>query len=256
MNYSWPICRLIIAGLAWCLRDWHLHLQAISAMVAVGSVILFFLPESPRWLIARSRMDEAKKVLSDASKKNGKPLEPEQIILTKPNAAASQGGFLDIMRHPTLCLHTFIMYFNWFTTAFIMYGLALSWQELTDGLFLNFLIGTLLDFPAKTLAMVLVQRVGRKYPYMIGSTTTGVMFFLTLFFERGVYASNWPIVVLALIGNFSTTMCFAILYMYTGELMPTTVRAAGVGSSSLVSKVGGTLSTTVAALADIHPAIP
>ena len=42
----------------------------------------------------------------------------------------------------------------------------------------------------------------------------------------------------------------------SGELMPTTVRAAGVGSSSLVSKVGGTLSTTVAALADIHPAIP
>ena len=41
-----------------------------------------------------------------------------------------------------------------------------------------------------------------------------------------------------------------------GELMPTTVRAAGVGSSSLVSKLGGTLSTTVAALADIHPAIP
>ena len=41
-----------------------------------------------------------------------------------------------------------------------------------------------------------------------------------------------------------------------GELMPTTVRAAGVGSSSLVSKIGGTLSTTVAALADIHPAIP
>ena len=46
------------------------------------------------------------------------------------------------------------------------------------------------------------------------------------------------------------------LLMFSGELMPTTVRAAGVGSSSLVSKVGGTLSTTVAALADIHPAIP
>ena len=66
-------------------------------------------------------------------------------------------------------------YFNWFTTAFIMYGLALSWQvglnilrqslvniitlswqELTDGLFLNFLIGTLLDFPAKVF-LVLVS---------------------------------------------------------------------------------------------------
>merc|ERR1719361_159582 len=153
-------------------------------------------------------------------------------------------------------LQLVIMYFNWFTTAFIMYGLALSWQNLTGGLFLNFIIGTVLDFPAKTLAMVLTLRVGRKYPYMCGTLTTGVMFLLTLFIERDKYPHNWPIVVLALIGNFTTTMCFAILYMYTGELMPTTVRAAGVGSSSLVSKIGGTLSTTVAALADIHPAIP
>merc|ERR1719295_2246913 len=213
-------------------------------------------PESPRWLIARGRMDDAKAVLSAASKMNGKPVEPEQIVLTKPSASAAAGSFLDIMRHPTLRIHLIIMYFNWFTTAFIMYGLALSWQNLTGGLFLNFLIGTILDFPAKTLAMVLVLKCGRKYPYMIGSAITGVMFLCTLFVPRDVYPSNWPIVVLALIGNFSTTLCFAILYMYTGEIMPTTVRAAGVGSSSLVSKVGGTLSTTVAALADIHPAIP
>jgi len=256
MNYSWPVCRLIIAGLAWAFRDWHIHLQCISAMVAVGTIILYWLPESPRWLIAKGRMDEAREMLSKAAKKNGKPIEPEQIQLTKPNAAAAAGGFLDIMRHPTLRIHTLVMYFNWFTTAFIMYGLALSWQELTDGLFLNFLIGTLLDFPAKTLAMLMVQHIGRKYPYMVCSCLTGVMFLLTLFFERGVYPGNWPIVVLALIGNFSTTCCFAILYMYTGELMPTTVRAAGVGSSSLVSKVGGTLSTTVAALAEISPIIP
>ena len=238
------------------MRDWHWHLRCISALVAVGSIILFWLPESPRWLIARSRMEEAKKILSEASKKNGRPVEPEQIVLVTPKSGASKGSFFDIIKHPTLRIQLMIMYFNWFTTAFIMYGLALSWQNLTGGLFLNFIIGTILDFPAKTLALVLTLKVGRKFPYMIGSATTGVMFLLTLFIERDKYPSNWPIVVLALIGNFSTTLCFAILYMYTGELMPTTVRAAGVGSSSLVSKIGGTLSTTVAALADVHPAIP
>jgi len=256
MNYSWPVCRLIIAGLAYGLRDWHWHLRAISGMVLIGAVLLFFVPESPRWLIARSRTDEARKILAQAAKKNGRNVIEEEIVLKKPAAGGSQGGFLDIMKHPTLRIQVMIMYFNWFTTAFIMYGLALSWQNLTGGLFLNFLIGTILDFPAKTLAMVLVLKCGRKYPYMIGSAITGVMFLCTLFVPRDVYPSNWPIVVLALIGNFSTTLCFAILYMYTGEIMPTTVRAAGVGSSSLVSKVGGTLSTTVAALADIHPAIP
>ena len=44
--------------------------------------------------------------------------------------------------------------------------------------------------------------------------------------------------------------------IFLGELMPTTVRAAGVGSSSLVSKIGGTLSTSVASLADYNPDIP
>ena len=139
-------------------------------------------------------------------------------MLTKPVVSnKTGGGFLDIMKHPTLRIHLLIMYFNWFSTAFIMYGLALSWQNLTGGLFLNFIIGTILDFPAKTLAMVLTLKVGRKYPYMVCSIITGVMFLLTLFIERDVYPSNWPIVVLALIGNFSTTCCFAILYMYTGQ---------------------------------------
>ena len=162
-------------------------------------------------------MEEAQKVLSAASKKNGMPVEPDQIVLTKPSSTAAKGSFLDIMKHSTLRLHLIIMYFNWFTTAFIMYGLALSWQNLTGGLFLNFIIGTILDFPAKTLAMFLAQNVGRKYPYACGSTTTGIMFLITVFIPRDVYPSNWPIVVLALIGNFCTTMCFAILYMYTGE---------------------------------------
>ena len=41
-----------------------------------------------------------------------------------------------------------------------------------------------------------------------------------------------------------------------GELMPTTVRGTGVGSSSLVSKIGGVLSTTVYVLADTYEALP
>ena len=117
MNYSWPVSRLIIAGLAYSLRDWHWHLRCISALVAVGAVILYWLPESPRWLIAKGRLDEAKVILSEASKKNGSPVEPEKIILSVPKQSANKGGFLDIIKHPTLRLQLVIMYFNWFTTA-------------------------------------------------------------------------------------------------------------------------------------------
>jgi len=255
MNYSWPVCRLIIAALTYSIREWRWVLRGISALVAGGTIILFWLPESPRWLIAKGRIPEAQKILSDCRKFNGNPIEPEKIELRKPTASGQKGNFWDIFGHPILRIQVLILYFNWFSTALIMYGIALSWKELTGGLYLNFVIGTILDFPAKTLAMVFCQHTGRKLPYMLGSGITGLCFLISIFIPRDD-SGNWPIVILALLGNFCTTMCFAVLYMYTGELMPTTVRAAGVGSSSLVSKVGGMLSAFVAALALVHIAIP
>ena len=63
-----------------------------------------------RWLIAKGKMEEAKKVLSAASKKNGRPVEPDQIVLTKPSTAAAGGSFLDIMKHPVLRYQTLIMF--------------------------------------------------------------------------------------------------------------------------------------------------
>ena len=164
-------------------------------------------------------MDDAKQVLSDASRKNGRYIVPDEIVLTAPSLAGSKGGFTDIIRHPKFFIHTLIMYFNWFTTSLIMYGLALEWQNLRGGLFLNFFIGTLLDFPAKTLAMILVQFVGRKYPYTFCSIFTGLIFFLIMLMPRDIYPYNLVIIVLALMGNFSTTICFAILYIFTGLIL-------------------------------------
>ena len=163
-------------------------------------------------------MDDAKKVISDASKKNGRYIVPDEIVLTAPTSAGSKGGFTDIIQHPKFLIHTLIMYFNWFTTSFIMYGLAVNGQ-ITGGLFRNFLIGTILDFPAKTVAMILVQFVGRKYPYIFCSIFTGLIFFLIMLMPPYVYPYNLAITVLAFIGNFSTTMCLAILYIYTGLIL-------------------------------------
>ena len=77
------------------------------------------------------------------------------------------------------------MFFNWFSSSFMLYGIALNWQVkkgfksstlnisapprlifevklnpghisqgLTGGLFINFLIAAILDFPGKLLALM------------------------------------------------------------------------------------------------------
>ena len=38
--------------------------QVISAPMIVAPILLYFLPESPRWLVAKGKTEEAKEVMS------------------------------------------------------------------------------------------------------------------------------------------------------------------------------------------------
>ena len=91
---------------------------------------------------------------------------------------------MDIMKYPRLRIKTLFMYFNWFTSSFILYGIALNWQALTGGLFLNFAIAAALDFPAKLLALLSLVWLGRRLPYISLTALAGFCFLLSLFIER------------------------------------------------------------------------
>ena len=44
-------------------KPWRLYLQVTSCLALVGLVMIQFLPESPKFLLAHKRKDEALKVL-------------------------------------------------------------------------------------------------------------------------------------------------------------------------------------------------
>ena len=51
-----------------------------------------------------------------------------------------------------------------------------------------------------------------------------------------------------MIGKLGSSAGFAIIYIFSAELFPTTVRNAGIGASSASARVGGMLAPQVAAL--------
>ena len=104
---------------------------------------------------------------------------------------------------------------------------------------MNFLIAAILDFPGKLLALVSLVWFGRRLPYISLTFVAGVCFVITVFIPRGVYPNELPIVVLSMVSSFCVSASFAMLWMWTSELMPTTVRNAGVGSCSFVARLGG-----------------
>lgn len=252
-QFGWPISRWIMVLIAWYLPNWRRMLQVTSAPCILAPFLLYFLPESPRWLLAQGRLDEAKAVLVSAAKRNNITLDPNLTLKTTEQKA--KGTVWDIMKYPTLRIKTFIMYWNWFSSSFILYGLALNWGSMTGSLFKSFLMASILDLPAKAIALLLPMKFGCRLPYILLSTASGILFVIASCLHP-FFPNELPVLIVMLCGSFGISASFAMLWLYMAELMPTTVRNAGVGSSSMVARFGGILGVTMGVLADISPVIP
>ncbi|KAH3727337.1 hypothetical protein DPMN_053269 [Dreissena polymorpha] len=65
---------------------------------------------------------------------------------------------------------------------------------------------------------------------------------------RSSPALYWVTVVLANVGKFGISAAFAIIYVWSAELFPTLVRSSGMGSSSMMARVGGMVCPYIADL--------
>ena len=82
-----------------------------------------FIPETPRWLIAKNRLEEAHQLLLNYAKKNGKQVDSTQLKHAiqefKKEADKTQYetrksyGILDMIRTTKLRKRTIICGFNW-----------------------------------------------------------------------------------------------------------------------------------------------
>ena len=65
-------------------KGWHelkLLFQIVSGPCIFAPILLYFLPESPRWLIAQGRISEAKAILLTGAKRNGIEMKEEDTVL-------------------------------------------------------------------------------------------------------------------------------------------------------------------------------
>ncbi|XP_061778472.1 solute carrier family 22 member 13b [Nerophis ophidion] len=72
------------------------------------------------------------------------------------------------------------------------------------------------------------------------------------------WSSDLPAVAtsIAVIGKFAATACFSIVFVYTAELYPTTLRQNGVGLNSMCARIGGVLAPLIRLLHAYHDVIP
>ncbi|WAQ99756.1 S22A8-like protein [Mya arenaria] len=117
-------------------------------------------------------------------------------------------------------------------------------SSLAGNRFLNFFLGSVVEYPAAFMEYVMLNRYGRKPTVIIFHVICGVALIIATIINTcadGNSAMVLTATVFTLIGKFAITGSFSTIFLYTPELYPTNMRNAGIGMSSAAARVGGML---------------
>lgn len=246
----WALGTIIAAGLAWFLVPrfgWRPLLASTALMAGLVYWIRLYVPESPRYLAARGRAEEARAVLAEIAERNGTDL-PTQLAIEVPEQTDDTTP--KTLWTPRFRRRTAMLWAAWFGISLGYYGMF-TWlpDVLVDRGFTfvstyryTFILA-LAQVPGYFSAAWLVERWGRKGTLASYLAVSGVFTFLF------AAVSATPLIVAsAVLMSFFSLGAWGALYAYTPELYPTQVRATGVGWASGMTRIAGSLAPIIGGL--------
>ena len=235
---------------------WMLGVEAIPAVLYI--LFALKLPKSPRWLLSKNKIEEAKKVLAIINPDIDVEQQLKSIDGRNKKPDTSETIFIKKYRFP-LVLAFLIAFFNQFSgiNAFLYYaprifeeaGLGESTALLSSvGIGVTNLIFTL-------LGVFLIDKLGRKTLMYFGS----IGYIISLSLVAMAFFLNWsgmavPIFLFLFIAAHAVGQG-AVIWVFISEIFPNHLRASGQSFGSTTHWVLAALIPSLIPYLFSHPAI-
>jgi putative MFS transporter len=220
----------------------HFGWQSMFVIGAVPALLVPFfgryLPESPRWLAARGRLEEADRgvrAIEDLALREGHALAPiDPATIAAPKQIERRVSELFKGRYLPRTLMVWVI---WFCTFFVSYGITVWMPALYRTVFhlsvtqaLTYALGiTLAGLVGNFVCAFVIDKLGRRVwfalTFCLGALPLALLWYL------GV-SSAVQLLVLASISYFLLGPNSIATYLYTPEIYPTRLRALGTGIAS------------------------
>ncbi|XP_045862603.1 solute carrier family 22 member 7 isoform X3 [Meles meles] len=255
----WTVGVMLLALVGYLIRDWRWLLLAVTLPCAPGILSLWWVPESARWLLTQGRVEEAHRYLLRCARLNGQLVGEDGLSREALNKVATQErvvqrpSYLDLFRTPRLRHISLCCMVMWFGVNFSYYGLSLDVSGLGLNVYQTQLLFGAVELPSKLLVYLLVRHVGRRLTQagMLLGTALALGVSLLVPSEMGTWS-----IALAVIGKGFSEAAFTTAYLFTSELYPTVLRQTGMGLTSLVGRLGGSLAPLAALLDGVWLSLP
>ncbi|MGK5728762.1 sugar porter family MFS transporter [Streptomyces sp. URMC 124] len=227
------------------IEAWQLMLGVMVVPAVLYGLLSFAIPESPRFLISVGKIDKAKSVLADVE---GRTVDLDKRVAEIEDAMHSEekstfkdllggkAGFLPIV-WVGIGLSVFQQLVG-INVAF--YYSATLWQSVgidPSDSFLYSFTTSIINIVGTVIAMIFVDRVGRKPLAIVGSAGMAVSLALEAWaFSAQASDGSLPTAqgTVALIAAHAFVLFFAlswgvVVWVFLGEMFPNRIRAAALG---------------------------
>ena len=234
----------------------HRVLYLSLSVVFVGILLTYsYIPESPRWLFLTRQHSKLKTLLDQIAEANGTQYSPPTLTdqssrdPTLEGSTTTYTNCLDIFTKPIIRSRVYTSSFVWFVVCSSYYGLSYSAKMLEGSIHLNVFLGGVVELPSILLAYLLLLYRGRR-------SSLGIMTLIISLSTLGsvlasLFGLERVLLMFTLSAKCSVTGTFLILYIFTLELLPTSVRTIGLGVCSVFARIGGiTVPVVLAVLPD------
>ena len=214
-------------------NNWRWMFSSGAVPAILFFIFVFFVPESPRWLLSKGQVEKAKAILTKISSSNV-DLEVKEIQTRAKSAV--KGTFSDLLQpgiFSLVMLGITIAVFQQISGANAIFFYApiifeKAGMNVKDQLMQQIMIG-FINLIFTLLAMQLVDKLGRKKLMVSGAFLMALWLFLVgICYSFELFAGyTLTIFVLAFIATYATTLA-PVTWVLISEIFPTRVRGLAI----------------------------
>lgn len=252
VSIFYPMGEVILGLLAMYISSMRILLVVLYGPGLFVAFYWWLMPESVRWLVITGREKRALAILQKGAKANHVQLSAKSLAIVADKcraatktvdsesgntSASTSSPLIDVFKSRVLILRLLNCSLCWIAVVHAFYGMSVSSTKIQgdDNKYLSFILVVFAEIPAAILVYFLSDRWGRRVTLSVGLWIAGIAIVASAYVP---IEQTFLTRALFFIGMLSISIAFCMLYIFTAEIWPTSIRNTLMNLCSMIGRFG------------------